>query len=312
MLISDILKIFEEFGDLQVFDTQKLAQKEITVSYYDMRDARHAFDALSLIYAVSYLQDPLEIEFIDFVVLDDNSNSNAHFVNKVLGPESMQILHVENYWVVKYYDRRRVWQVQSALLDRGIKARNLKVSPAALKREEKEQPSPIDINFIEKEPLKPIDLNLKPPSPKHHSVIPKRKFETENKGNYVISLNLVLSHIDCRTTIMIKNIPNKYTQAMLIQAIDFHHPGCYDFLYLPIDFKNKCNVGYSFINFVDHRFIPAFYQEFDGKTWERFNSSKICALSYARIQGRAALEKHFQSSSIMIQDDTSMKPIILS
>ena len=55
---------------------------------------------------------------------------------------------------------------------------------------------------------------------------------------------------DRRTTLMIKNIPNKYTQKMLLSTMDENFKGAYDFFYLPIDFKNKCNVGYAFINMV--------------------------------------------------------------
>ena len=91
---------------------------------------------------------------------------------------------------------------------------------------------------------------------------------------------------DRRTTLMIKNIPNKYTQRMLLNTIDESFKGTYDFFYLPIDFKNKCNVGYAFINMVQPGYIVPFVQKFDHKKWDKFNSEKVCQISYARIQVR--------------------------
>lgn len=82
--------------------------------------------------------------------------------------------------------------------------------------------------------------------------------------------------LDKRTTIMIRNIPNKYTQTMLLQEIDASYRGAYDFFYLPIDFKNKCNVGYAFINFMDYRRIVPFFREFNAQRWKNFNSEKVC------------------------------------
>ena len=43
--------------------------------------------------------------------------------------------------------------------------------------------------------------------------------------------------MDGRTTMMIKNIPNKYSLAALADEIDISHPNCYDFLYLPFDYN---------------------------------------------------------------------------
>ncbi|KAI7906144.1 RNA recognition motif 2-domain-containing protein [Cokeromyces recurvatus] len=101
---------------------------------------------------------------------------------------------------------------------------------------------------------------------------------------------------------MIRNIPNKYTQQMLIDCINSSHANTYDFLYLRIDFKNKCNVGYAFINFIDPKSVILFAKEKAGKKWEHFNSDKRCALSYANIQGKDALIKKFKNSQVMFED----------
>ncbi|XAR66660.1 hypothetical protein NMG60_11012962 [Bertholletia excelsa] len=141
-----------------------------------------------------------------------------------------------------------------------------------------------------------------------------RRFESngnqiDSKKQFQLDLDKIKSGEDNRTTLMIKNIPNKYTSKMLLAAIDENHRGTYDFLYLPIDFKNKCNVGYAFINMLSPTHIIPFYEAFNGKKWEKFNSEKVASLAYARIQGKAALVAHFQNSSLM-NEDKRCRPIL--
>lgn len=55
----------------------------------------------------------------------------------------------------------------------------------------------------------------------------------------------------------------------------------YDFCYLPIDFKNRCNLGYAFVNFVDARSTLECYRAFHEKRWNDFNSKKVPLLCLA-------------------------------
>lgn len=127
----------------------------------------------------------------------------------------------------------------------------------------------------------------------------------------VLDLDAVENGRDSRTSLMVRNIPNKYTQQMLLNEFTEHGhgPGIIDFFYLPIDFKNRCNRGYAFINFVDNRDILAFHRRYFGKHWRTFNSDKICDITYARIQGKAAMLKRFENSALMEKDE-EYKPLV--
>ncbi|KAG5176395.1 RNA recognition motif 2-domain-containing protein [Tribonema minus] len=130
-----------------------------------------------------------------------------------------------------------------------------------------------------------------------------------SEAEFALDIGKIAKGLDKRTTIMIRNIPNKYTQAMLLQEINVNFLEAFDFFYLPIDFKNRCNVGYAFINFIDFRRIIAFTREFHGQRWRNFNSEKVCAISYARIQGKASMICRFQNSSLM-EKDGEYRPLL--
>jgi len=126
---------------------------------------------------------------------------------------------------------------------------------------------------------------------------------------FVLDINKLLSGHEWRTTLMIRNIPNKYTQKMILEAVDEVSHGAYDFFYLPIDFKNNCNFGYAFINFMHPLSVVDFYQQFHHQKWEKFNSVKVCEITFARIQGKEALIHRFQNSSLMTEDK-KCRPLI--
>ena len=127
-------------------------------------------------------------------------------------------------------------------------------------------------------------------------VINKNLNILNNKGSLkgekqVLNLDDIVTGKDTRTTVMIRNIPIKYTDEILIEELDEFN-GKYDCLYMPYDYEKNGNKGYAFINFINPLHILHFYEKFNGKKWIHFESNKICELNCAHFQGINEIQKH--------------------
>ena len=137
----------------------------------------------------------------------------------------------------------------------------------------------------------------------------KNKKSQGNKN--IINLLDIFLCKDKRTTLMIKNIPNKYTISSFLEEININFKFTYDIFYLPIDYVNKCNLGFAFINFVEPFHIILFYELYRGKKWKKFNSEKICELLYAKFQGKKQLISHFEKGKVLSMTSEEKRPLIL-
>ena len=113
---------------------------------------------------------------------------------------------------------------------------------------------------------------------------------------YLINIDNIIKGIDNRTTVMIRHIPNRYTYQNLIDEINVVCKNKYDFLYLPIDSENNCNLGYAFINFINSLHIIHFYHVFKSRKWLYFNSFKECDLTFAKYQGKNELISNIEKN----------------
>lgn len=62
---------------------------------------------------------------------------------------------------------------------------------------------------------------------------------------------------------------------MILEILNRHWSSRFDFFYLPIDFKNKCNLGYAFVNFTEPKYTARAYDMMHNKRWQEFNSQKV-------------------------------------
>jgi len=103
------------------------------------------------------------------------------------------------------------------------------------------------------------------------------------------------------TTVMLRNIPNRYTQSMLLQLLDeYKFQPVYDFVYLPMDFRNGVNLGYAFVNLLTHEDALRLMETFQGFSKWFFDSAKVCEVSWAHPhQGLHEHVERYRNSPVM-------------
>ncbi|CAE7536097.1 TE1 [Symbiodinium natans] len=117
---------------------------------------------------------------------------------------------------------------------------------------------------------------------------------------------------DDTTTIMLRNIPNRYTyEALLaeILAAGFEHMP-FDFFYLPRDFNTRMNRGYAFINFHSPEAAKEFALAFHDRQLSRYPTKKVLEVAPAATQGyEANMSKYFKKGSKHVRNDW-FKPML--
>jgi hypothetical protein len=113
-------------------------------------------------------------------------------------------------------------------------------------------------------------------------------------------------------TVMMRKIPQYYTQRMLLDRVVERGFGAkIDFLYLPFDYCKRKNVGYGFVNFIDPKYALAFRDAFD-ETYLDDQTHLRCKqvrVHPASLQGFDANWQHFRRTKTGQKQDPEYSPL---
>lgn len=114
------------------------------------------------------------------------------------------------------------------------------------------------------------------------------------------------------TTLMIRNVPNRLTQCVLIQELgELGFASMFDFVYLPLDLRTKKNVGYAFVNFMDPCQASRCAALLQGHQLRKQSAAGKLVVSMAHIQGLEANVKHYEKSIAGSSKLKRSRPLVL-
>jgi len=143
--------------------------------------------------------------------------------------------------------------------------------------------------------------------------------EKSRHFNVPKTVNLAVEYAKCDreklvTTLMIRNIPNRYSQKEFIRELkSLGFGGTFDFLYIPLDLGTMANVGYAFVNFVDNLWAEKCMEVFQNYRFKHHRKAgKPAAVSIAHIQGLDGNLRHYEKSAVNTSRLKQRRPVIMA
>lgn len=104
-----------------------------------------------------------------------------------------------------------------------------------------------------------------------------------------------------RTTLMIRNLPIDLTRCMLLNLLSQQgFDGCYDFVYLPMDFRTGGGKGFAFVNMVSPHIAGLLRSHFTGFSSWPLPSRKVAEVVWSSPnQGLAIHIERYRNSAVM-------------
>mmetsp|Transcript_90663 Transcript_90663/g.170930 ORF Transcript_90663/g.170930 Transcript_90663/m.170930 type:complete len:719 (-) Transcript_90663:75-2231(-) len=104
------------------------------------------------------------------------------------------------------------------------------------------------------------------------------------------------------TTLMIRNIPNRYKRSTLMRELDrLGLTGKYDFLYIPVDRGTSWNVGYAFVNFITPEYASECMEKLADHVFSQCKEGmmrKVAQVSPAHMQGYERNVQYYRGCAV--------------
>lgn len=143
---------------------------------------------------------------------------------------------------------------------------------------------------------------------------PSNPFATSLLGQRA-QKKMIFCDNECRTTLMLRNLPSSFTQAKLVERLNSAGlDSRYNFVYLPVDFQNGAGLGYAFVNMLTCADAKLAIDKLNGFTnWGDRACHKVLEICWSDPhQGLDMLIDRYRNSRVMHRSvPEEYKPLLL-